>query len=419
VRSFLRFSPVWGWLFILTLPIYAGEVVTWEQCILEAADNNPDIKSVQELWKSKVYQESALRSNNLPQISVNLSANDSSFKTTFTREYDANVTLTQNLFSGFNDASKIKQARANAEEALANLNIAKANLSFSLKSAFQELVYSVENEKLTQNISLRREENSSLVELQFEGGLENKGSVLLSKADAEQARFENLQAHNAIRLRTVQLAQVMGRDPRSEFTVTGLIPTKEPTESTPDFTQLVASTPDLKQALAKEAFAESAIDIARSGYYPSLNFVGVAGRRGEDFFPSDKTWSLELRLSYPLFSGLRDYHSLKSASAQWMSSTQSRINIDSTLMSSLREAYYNYIESVKKLTVDESYLEAVRVRAEIARSRYNSGLLSFEEWYVIENDFISRQKNYLQSKKNRIINEAAWEKAQGKGVFYE
>lgn len=420
----MRISPrhtcIGGLLLLRSLCTYAGEVLSWEQCVHEAATHNPDIKSAEELWRSNTFQEGVAQSNYYPQISLNLTASeDKNQSTPFNREYDANVKLTQNLFAGFNDSSKTDQARYKSEASFATLNIAKAKLSFDLKSSFQNVVYAVENEKLTADISRRRLENYQLVELQFEGGLENRGSVLLSKADYEQAEFENFQARNAIQTAKSQLAVTIGRETNNEFTVTGQIPTKEPSEHTPEFQEIARVTPQHAEASANEKAAEYGIEVARSGFYPSLVFTGSAGKSGDEFFPSENGWNIQIGLSYPLFSGAKDYYSMKSASAQWASSTQVRVSTDLNLLSSLRDAYYNYLESVKKLSVDLSYLEAAKVRAEIARARYNSGLMSFEEWYLIENDLIGRQKNYLNSKRTRILNEAAWEQVQGKGVFHE
>lgn len=86
-------------------------------------------------------------------------------------------------------------------------------------------------------------------------------------------------------------------------------------------------------------------------------------------------------------------------------------------MVNLQQGYNSYIEAVAKLQVDTSFREAAQLRADIARSKYNNGLLIFEDWDAIETDLITRQTNYLQSKLNRVTYEAAWEQVQGKGVF--
>jgi hypothetical protein len=43
--------------------------------------------------------------------------------------------------------------------------------------------------------------------------------------------------------------------------------------------------------------------------------------------------------------------------------------------------------------------------------------MTFEDWDIIENDLIQRLKTFLQSQRDRVIAEASWELAQGKGVI--
>jgi outer membrane protein len=57
------------------------------------------------------------------------------------------------------------------------------------------------------------------------------------------------------------------------------------------------------------------------------------------------------------------------------------------------------------------------LRSELGRAKYKNGLLNFEDWNAIESDLINRQKAKLQSQRDRVVAEAAWEQATGKGVI--
>ena len=60
---------------------------------------------------------------------------------------------------------------------------------------------------------------------------------------------------------------------------------------------------------------------------------------------------------------------------------------------------------------------AAETRAGIARSKYNNGLMSFEDWDRIETDLIQRQKAALLGRRERVLAEAAWEQTQGRGAI--
>ena len=82
-----------------------------------------------------------------------------------------------------------------------------------------------------------------------------------------------------------------------------------------------------------------------------------------------------------------------------------------------KDAYRTYVEGVMKLDVDQAFVVAAESRERIAKAQYNNGLTTFIDWDNIENDLINRQKSFLQTEKERVTAEAAWEQALGRGVI--
>ena len=305
---------------------------------------------------------------------------------------------------------------ANLAQVEAGLAATRARLSQELKSAFAGLQFAQDNVTLTGKIVQRLEENLRLVELRFEGGRENKGSYLLTRATLAQARYENLQAQQALVTAQAQFARVLGRTEAEGLRVVGSVPVTVP-EAAPDFRQRVQQTPELKQMRAREQSALAEVRLARSGFYPSVDVSGSVAREGENWTPDKDRRTVGLNLTIPLFSGGRDYYTTRSAAASLEAASSSTDNLERQLLARFRQAHADYVESEEKLKVDRAFLEAAVTRSEIARSRYNNGLMSFEDWDRIENDLIQRQKNFLLSQRNRVAAEAAWEQVQGKGVI--
>ena len=405
---------------VFSTPSHA-ELLTWEACVARAGQNNPELRAAQENLSSSAYQTRAAGSGFLPQLSagVNYTDQSTSFATsTFgtTSTYSASVTATQNLFAGFQDQAKVAQSRANQDVTQASLDATKAKVSFDLKSAFAGLLYAQNYLKLTESIIQRRAENMRLVELRFEGGWENKGSLLLSKASLSQAELDHLQAQHAVQVAQEQLANVLGENRAEDIQITGDIPLAEPAQ-TLDLQQLAQQTPDHRQAIGQEQAASAGVTLARSPLYPSLNLTGSTGRQGNNWIPDNDSHSVGVSLSIPLYSGGRDYYGTKSAVSNLSAATYNRERVDQQLITKLRQAYTAYVEAVQRLKVNQAFVDAATARAEIARNKYDNGLLTFEDWDIIENDLISRQTALVQSQRDRITTEAAWEQAQGKGVI--
>lgn len=391
--------------------------LVWEASVEEAAVGNPELRAARANVAAAGHSASAAYSGYLPQLSAAAGYSDrSGSATVIGTNYNTSLALSQNLFSGFQDSARIEQGEANLVQTEASLATVKARLSQELKSAFAELQFAQDNVTLTEKIVQRVEENLRLVELRFEGGRENKGSFLLTRAKLAQARYENLQARQALFTAQALFARVLGRAEPEGLQVIGSVPVTAP-GAAPDFRQLVQQNPDLLQARAQERSAVADVTLARSGFYPSVDVTGSVAREGEDWTPDRDRNTVGLNLTIPLFSGGRDYYATKSAASTLEAVSSNKDNVERQLLVQLKQAYANYVESAEKLKVDQAFLDAAVTRAEIARSRYNNGLMSFDDWDLIENDLIQRQTTFLQSQRGRVIAEAAWEQAQGKGVI--
>lgn len=419
-------------LFSLLVPMAAHSAVTldWNQLVQKTESENPELKASQSGLTASEYQARAAASGFFPDISGNLGYSYGTGNSTTpgtvnpsiggggsaSSNYTASLTAKQNLFAGLLDLGKMNQARANREVADAALSTAKAKVSYDLRSAAANLSYAQKAIVLTNEIIRRRESNLKLVELRFESGRENKGSVMLSRAYLEQARLDGLQSENALDVARAQIARVVGSETVEEWTFEGAIPIQSPVVGT-DLKALVLLTPDYRTSVAQEASADAAFTIARSNLLPSLSVTGSETNTGRNFFPSNNRWSVGVALTVPLFSGGKDYYATKSANEQYRAASLTRQNALRTGLAKLKQSWASYREAVQKLEVDRNFSGAAEIRARISREKYNNGLLSFEDWDVIENDLISRQKSFLQSERDRVVAEGAWEQAQGKGVI--
>jgi len=397
-----------------------AETLNWEACVQEAWAQNTELRIARANLEASQFQAQGAYSGFLPQVSASASHTDSKDGATTTSSgttspYSTAISVTQNIFAGFQDQAKVAQGAANSELAEASLAAAAARVNHDLRSAFAGLAYAQANVTLTENIMHRLQENLRLVELRFEGGRENKGSYLLTKAQLGQARFEYLQAQQALTTARAQLARVLGRAPPDDLAVTGAVPSNEP-QAQPDYVRLVEQTPDYRQATAEEKAAAAGIQLARAPLYPSLNLTGVSSRDGDQWYPEDPRRTIGLTLTVPIFSGGRDYYATQSAIATHAAATTTKMGVDQQVLVKLKQAHAAFVESVEKLRVDEAFLEAAITRADIARAKYQNGLISFEDWDRIENDLILRQKTLLQSRRERVNAEAVWELTIGKGL---
>lgn len=400
-----------------TMPPSTSQSLGWDDAIRLTRDENAELRASDEVVKQNEALVKAAWGNYLPSLNASLSTTKANTNETAVADSNsARLNLTQNLLNGFGDRARIEQSKRNRDAAQATRDLTRAQVSASLKTAYQSLLVAERNVKLSDDIIARRKRNLDLVTLRFEGGRENKGSVLLSRANYEQAVLERLQAANTIEASRAQLAKMIGVERFPYLTLSGVVPVSTPPLAV-DFEAAAAQSPELRQALAQQQAADAAVSVAKQGYFPTLDLTASIGRFGPDFLPQQTNASATLGLVIPLFNGGRVYYGVQAARAVAYNASYARETALRSKIVSIRQAYNAYIEAVTAEKVAQSFVTAAETRAEIGRSKYNTGLLSFEEWDIIESDLVTRQRRALTSQNDRVSAEAAWEQSQGLGVF--
>lgn len=404
---------------VLVAQAAPSAALTFEESVALAAQHNAGLRNAKANLLAAEERARAAYSGFLPQLSGTVSYNDTSGSAISTigsaSDYTTGLTLTQNLFAGFQDRARVEQGSANIQSASAALVNSKAQLSRDLKAAYAGLLYAQDNVKLSTDILRRREENVRLVELRFENGRENKGAYLLTRASVAQARLDQLQAQQGLVSAQTQLANITGQS-LGPTQAASTVPVAAP-PTAPDFGALVQQTPDVLDAAARERLARADVQLARAGFYPTANVSATVARDGETWYPTGDRRSVNASVSIPLFSGGRDYYGVRGALAASDAAKANRESVEGQILVQLTQSYASYVESVERLNVDREFLTATDTRANIARARYQNGLISFDEWDRAENDLIQRQRALLASSRDRVNAEAAWEFAQGRGVI--
>ncbi len=402
----------------LNAPLSYSQMLTWEACLEETAPNNPDIVvAQQEIDKARAKRNAGL-SPFLPQLSASAGYNRSESLSSLSNEYNMSLSARQSLFSGWRDKVAWDKSALDLEIAQARFQGTGAQVSFELKSAFVRLLFAQENLKLAQTIAKRRQDNVRLVELRYQAGREHKGSYLRSRAAWRQSEFEMSQTQRALRVAQRELSRVLGREETEPLEVSGELAVENAPQETADFKALAKFTPAYAQARHLAEAAAMGVVSARGAFMPELSASGSLGRGGNDWPPDSPTrWSTGLSLTFPFFTGGKNIFDTKSALAEERRAQASFKSVALQTALDLEDAFAGYQDAWEKTGVQEEFLLAARTRSEIARSQYASGLLSFQDWDLIENDLISNQKAWLAARRDAVIAQASWQKAQGRGYL--
>ncbi|MBU0714143.1 MAG: TolC family protein, partial [Verrucomicrobia bacterium] len=156
----------------------------------------------------------------------------------------------------------------------------------------------------------------------------------------------------------------------------------------------------------------------KSDFYPTWSVNGSIGRSDDDsLIPKNDQWSVGTAISYPLFTGGQHWYGVRGAKADQRKAEDTLNDTENQMVATLEDRFVAWQDAAERTEVQNEFLKAAEVRAEIARAQYQNGLLSFEDWDLIENDLIDKQKSVLISQRDAVVARAGWEKALGTGVI--
>lgn len=409
--------------------------LTWEDCVRMASESNQDLITARNEWLAVQQNETAAIAGFLPSLSAQTSVTQTGTTgsnggsgavvsngvvlagggagSTVNTNYLAALNLRQNLFNGLEDYSRYQQSKARTRSSYWALEQVKSAVTFALKEAFANLVFAQESLDLSRAIERRRESNYKLVSVRYDNGRENKGSVLLAEAYLEQARLDLIRAQDSLAVARTKLETLLNKDHLGSVTLEGEVPLSG-LEEKKDLAELAVETPAFKQSEAQVQTSSQDVTIARSNFLPSLDLTGNVLRQGPSYLPERERWTVALTLTIPLFDGFKDYATTKSAVFAKYAAEAKKKSTLLDLLPRLRDAQNLARQSDLKYRIDEKFQKASGTRAEIARAKYNNGLITFEDWDIIENELIQRQTSFLQSKRDRIVRYASWENLLGR-----
>jgi outer membrane protein TolC len=79
----------------------------------------------------------------------------------------------------------------------------------------------------------------------------------------------------------------------------------------------------------------------------------------------------------------------------------------------LENAWTQYRDALGNLIVQQKFLAADQERAKIAEAQYTTGLITFNDWIIIEDNLVSVEKSLLDAEANALLTEASWLQAKG------
>jgi len=416
MRAKINLLVVWAFLIALT-PLHAEESVSWEQCVSEAVKAHPDLYSALAVLQQAEADKSITKGALLPQLSFGVNSSESGSIGKGAGSSSAlsySLSAQQLLYDGQKTSSQIASNAEAIKAAQYNVNAVSANLRFTLRSAFTQLLKAQDLVGLTVEIADRRQNNVRLISLRYQGGREHIGSLRQAEADLAQAQFEVSQAKRGLILAQTNLASALGRDTHQPLKVQGTFNVSDFSTSKPDLALLVKDHPLFQQLDTRSKAARFDLDASRSAFSPQLYLNSSVGRGAFDRLPTDAVdWSAGVTISVPIYEGGSGRARVAKARAFLSQQNAQEKSGFLLLFNALEQSWMSFQDARQLVVVQKKQLEAANERSKISNAQYSNGLVTFDDWVIIENNLVNAKKNLLNAEADMLLAEAQWIQSKG------
>jgi outer membrane protein TolC len=396
----------------------AQEVLTWEKCLSEAAQNNPDLISAQEDISQAQASKAITASGLFPQVSADLAAARSERSESTSNSYAYGASGTQLLFDGFQTSTNVKAATENITATKYQYRFTSSQIRYALRSAFAQLLYAQELIQVTEDIVKIRRDNLILISLSYESGLEHKGALLTAEASLAEAEFERARALRNLEVAQRQLIKEMGRRELTPLRVQGDFAIAPANLEKPDFESIVKTNPSLQQLMAKENVAALGIKSAYANFFPEVSAQAGVGKTDSKWAPSDDQWNVGLSFSVPLFEGGLRNAQVDQAKAVFRQAQAKTKSTSNSVITTLESTWAILQDAAQDVDVQRKTLLAAQERSKIAGAQYGVGFISYDDWSIIEDNLVQYKKAYLNAQVKALLAEAQWIQAKGETLEY-
>lgn len=376
---------------------------------------NKDIQIAKLDVEQQEYSLKSSYSGFLPTLTYDNYYSDKidSTESTSKKIYNNSVTLTQNVFSGFQDYYKVKNAKLDLQQSNNILTLEKLKQRAELKMAFANVVLAQRMLKFSEKTINTRKDIRELVSLRFTSGNETQDSILFAEGQLDESTLDLNNSQRSLDSAKRKLKFILGEDLQEDFEAVGSIPLIEiPKE--PDFQKLSVESLDFKNAALRERKGIEDLKSNKAKYLPTVD-VSVAREADKrrnfsrtDFIKSYAT-TYEVNVSFPIFEGFSTYHDVKASELEQEKQRINLTKVSEDYYNTLRETFDKLTELKKTKEVYLKLLEAAKLRDMINTSKYRLGIVSFEVWIDAQNDLISYEKSVIQIDYEIEANLSRWE----------
>jgi outer membrane protein len=310
---------------------------------------------------------------------------------------------------------RIRQSSRTAEATRQSTRDTVRRVLFQTARAYYEVLRRKELLQVADTAVRRAETLLEVAKAQAEVGAAPQKDVLQAEADLANARVQQIQARNALRLAETDLKRLIGweaQKPLPALTAPDAPPTPDPALSVEQLWQRARlQRPDLRDAELRLQISRLGLDAARLN---SLLRLQISARGFREYEPNSRTQgSLSIVASYPLFDGGLTRASLREAEASLQSAQFRLQQAERDAYAEVESALLSIREAFERLEASKIAVAAAQRNFDAAQESLREGVGTIVEVLTAQLALITAETNLVQATYDAAVAELQLRVATG------
>jgi len=302
--------------------------------------------------------------------------------------FESGVNAGINLYNGGRDRLNRKMARTGLTISQLERDSIENQVMATAIGAYYDTLAAAQFTTVAQESLESTRSQLRIMRIRFQSGGALKTDLLSLEVRMAESEELLLQSRNRQRLAKAALAEILGVEPEVPF---GLENVQDHLIEIPDgpfnaLSYALEHRPELASVREKLRHSRMAVDAARAGYLPQIDFRAryYADDPEMQYSGSRDNWTAGLFLNWKIFDGF----TTRSDRAQALSQLQETMAADrKTLLAvkfDVKKAYLNLDEARQRLKVAASNVETARETYELVKRQYEGGSANITRYLEAE-----------------------------------
>lgn len=413
---------------LCSVNLYAQEKITLKRATELVVENNLQVKQAE---FSEAISDENLRQSKysiFPTLNANTSLNfnfgrsidiqTNQFVNKAITSNNGNISSNTPLFGGFQRINIIAQNKLQLDVDKSFTQKVKNDLVLAVVTNYLTVLNSQDLVTASrQQLEISRQQ-LDIEQKFFDVGNRTLADLAQSKSQVATAELNVTNAQNQVDLAFLNLAQLLERDPSIPFEVekpalNDIATVNTAYSAIEVYKSASLNFPDIKLAELRKLVLQKEIDIAKSGYYPTLNLQTGLGTRYSNGSFGNMSFATQIQdnfnqfigfgLSIPVFNGFSARSAVRRAKISLQNGEVNEQLAKNNLNKVINQAVYDLRAAEKRYYSAQTAFESSREAFNVIEQRYEVGLVNSLDFNQAQTNLNKAQFDQIQARYDLIF----------------